>query len=138
MKRLYLFLTSLVLINNAYTADDKDQFSGEQASAHLSSQVSIVPNRDLKQDVLTKPASGTTYTENDIKSLQQEIERYTGIVSRLELANGKIPETIKIHYREYKETLENLMKEAEKNSKINIKEELFFITQKHNMFSGGY
>lgn len=74
----------------------------------------------------------------DNKLLQQEVDQYTAIVKRLELANDKIPETIKAHYREYLEALENLMKEAEHNPQINIKEELFFITQKHNMFSGGY
>ena len=138
MKSLYFSLTSLILAGSVFATEIQDNLLREQSNVRLSPQISAVPNWDLKQDELLKHSPEAVNLEVDKKSLQQEVKRYTDIVNRLELANGKIPETIKAHYREYKGALEKLMEEVEHNPQINIKEELFFITQKHNMFSGGY
>lgn len=138
MYTLYFSLTSLVLVSSVYAAEAQNNFPDEQSNASMSSQVSNKLTRDLRQDVLPTHLHETTDIEADKKSLQQEVVRYTNIVQRLELANGKISETIQSHYREYLEALEKLMKDSERNPQISIKEGLFFITQKHNIFSGGY
>jgi hypothetical protein len=70
--------------------------------------------------------------------LDKEIAEKSVVLEQLNAEKIEAPASVKKYYSEYKEELEELSKEAAKNSLLNISERSSAITQKYNFFSEAF